>query len=138
MYFIPLYICFLIMCNILISGGKKGEVRITDSDANGGGRAEIYWGGSWGTICDKVYNNQGWPLVFCQQLGFEKAEASKASKKNLPESSVNVAFMGPSCSPSNAESMADCGSDNQPCDHQDDVYIYCFSKLGKYLCFFAI
>ncbi|XP_050608667.1 macrophage receptor MARCO isoform X2 [Macaca thibetana thibetana] len=59
--------------------GEKGEtgenavsVRIVGSSNRG--RAEVYYGGTWGTICDDEWHNSD-ATVFCRMLGYSRGRA---------------------------------------------------------------
>ena len=120
---------------ISITVGKENDVRMT-VDANGGGIAEIFKNGKWGTICDKAFNNKGWPLVYCRQMGFTKAKAKKASKiKGLPRSKLPVVLMAPTCRAKKTNTMADCKRAKVKCDHRHDVYIQCSGKIHNLFVF---
>jgi len=89
---------------------------------------------SWGTICDIHVVKEGWPSVVCKQLGF--AKAIKIEKRKTKPGVQKIfkgpyAFKCPKCSPSNADSMEECGKDKvQICDHNSDVYVTC-APLGS-------
>ncbi|XP_045415281.1 macrophage receptor MARCO isoform X1 [Lemur catta] len=56
--------------------GQKGEslvhVRIIGSDTRG--RAEVFYDGTWGTICDDSWDNSD-ATVFCRMLGYTRGRA---------------------------------------------------------------
>lgn len=48
------------------------SVRIVGSSNRG--RAEVYYGGTWGTICDDEWHNSD-ATVFCRMLGYSRGRA---------------------------------------------------------------
>jgi hypothetical protein len=105
-------------------------VRLTDGDSPNEGRAEMFRNGEWGTICDKAFGPTGWPSVFCLLLGKGNAvDAVTVRSKNLPTSSLPVVYECPACSPNDAKNMTVCSSENDHCDHYDDIYVTCEGSL---------
>ena len=83
-------------------------------------------------VCVYRFSNLGWPMLFCQELGYPGSESSVHVILKDPNytSSYPNTFKSPSCTPSTAKSMADCGQDWNPhCDYKQDVYITCSKTL---------
>ena len=78
------------------------------------------------------FNNNGWPQVFCRQLGYPDAEASiYAKEKNASYDSSNpIGFHSPACNTKTADLMTDCAQDSNPtCDNTKDVYVTCSGNV---------
>eukprot|EP00918_Siedleckia_nematoides_P026215 GHVU01056516.1.p1 GENE.GHVU01056516.1~~GHVU01056516.1.p1 ORF type:complete len:138 (-),score=9.50 GHVU01056516.1:154-567(-) len=104
-------------------------VRLTDHDAAGGGRAEMFMGGEWGTICDTWFLAKYWPTVFCMQLGYTKAvESAYVSDKGYNPSKRSITFMDPKCNPTATKEMYNCPRTGKECGHNKDVYVRCSGK----------
>ncbi|KAF0873969.1 MARCO protein, partial [Crocuta crocuta] len=104
--------------------GQKGEslvsVRIIGSRNRG--RAEVYYNGAWGTICDDDWDNSD-ATVFCRMLGFSRGRALVNMTPGTGDIWLdNVACQGTegtlwSCSKNS------WGSHN--CNHSEDAGVEC-------------
>lgn len=104
--------------------GQKGEsllsVRIIGT--NNRGRAEVYYNGVWGTICDDDWDNSD-ATVFCRMLGYSRGRALVNVEPGTGEIWLdNVACQGTemtlwSCNKNN------WGSHN--CNHNEDAGVEC-------------
>ena len=111
--------------------GKENDVRLFTKGGQSGGSSGvvlIFKNGRWGTICDKSFVSEGWPTVVCREMGYKKAVAKRATKGVEKRSQLAIGLMGPSCSSKDTKTMADCGSDNIKCGHEDDVFVTCKGK----------
>ena len=45
------------------------------------------------------------------------------------QAAMQIGFQSPACNLNNANSMTNCGNDNQACDHSKDVYVVCEGML---------
>ncbi|XP_059688500.1 antigen WC1.1-like [Gavia stellata] len=101
------------------------QVRLENTTGRCAGRVEIYYQGSWGTICD-----DGWDLsdaaVVCHQLGCGGAVEAVGSAK-FGEGSGQIWLDGVNCSGAEA-TLWDCpaGSWGQhDCGHKEDAGVVC-------------
>lgn len=61
-----------------VDGGaaEEGELRLAEADETPGrGRLEVFLDGSWGTVCDDMFDDVA-ALVACRQLGFEASDGT--------------------------------------------------------------
>ncbi|CAI9156097.1 unnamed protein product [Rangifer tarandus platyrhynchus] len=104
--------------------GQKGDsslaVRIIGSGSRG--RAEVFYNGAWGTICDDSWNNAD-ATVFCRMLGYSSGTAIY----NVGAGSGNIWLDDVACRGSES-TLWDCnksswGSHN--CNHSEDAGVSC-------------
>ncbi|XP_011995295.2 macrophage receptor MARCO isoform X2 [Ovis aries] len=104
--------------------GQKGDssltVRIIGSRNRG--RAEVFYNGAWGTICDDNWDNSD-ATVFCRMLGY----SSGSALYNVGAGSGNIWLDDVACSGSEW-TLWDCnksswGSHN--CNHNEDAGVNC-------------
>ncbi|XP_072705151.1 LOW QUALITY PROTEIN: antigen WC1.1-like [Ciconia boyciana] len=93
------------------------RVRLVNGSGRCAGRVEIYYQGSWGTVCD-----DGWDLsdaaVVCHQLGCGGA-VEAASSARFGEGSGQIWLDGVTCSGDEA-ALWDC-----PARHKEDAGVIC-------------
>ncbi|XP_028407292.1 deleted in malignant brain tumors 1 protein-like [Dendronephthya gigantea] len=94
---------------------------------DGAGRVEVFYNGTWGTICDK-----GWDMkdarVLCRQLGF-KDVARELRSGQFPSGSGQVWLQSVDCTGSERD-IARCshngwGVTSYDCKHSKDVGVEC-------------
>ena len=99
--------------------------------SNNAGRVEVYYNGTWGTVCD-----DGWDIndahVVCRQLGFRYAlnayQSARYGKGTGP-----IVLGGVSCRGSES-SLFSCGHQRvgfHNCDHSKDASVRCGNIEGK-------
>ena len=117
----------------LISGTLETRVRLGGSSKVNFGRAEYFNGTHWGTICDTQVAVDGWPSVFCVNLGgYSGASDTKLAKdswvgvgKGLIVLKEIFCFLS-----KGYRKIEDCMvQKNKDCSHKHDRVITC---KGKY------
>ena len=51
-------------------------VRLVDGSSSNEGRVEVYYSGTWGTVCTNNVWNDKYASLVCAQLGFESGESA--------------------------------------------------------------
>ncbi|CAH3183878.1 unnamed protein product [Porites evermanni] len=115
------------------AGVLCSNVRLVDgTDSILQGRVEVFYNGSWGTVCD-----DSWDLtdasVVCRELGYGRAV--KASVSATFGQGNGTIWMGDVRCTGNEKSLTEChqsGWGKQNCEHSKDAGVVC-APLGKYL-----
>ncbi|XP_075580936.1 antigen WC1.1-like [Pelecanus crispus] len=116
----------------VVCAGSR-QVRLVKGPGRCAGRVEIYYQGSWGTVCD-----DGWDLsdaaIVCQQLGCGGAVEAVGSAR-FGEGSGQIWLDGVNCSGAEA-ALWDCpaGSWGQhDCAHKEDAGVVCSDFMALML-----
>ena len=104
----------------LIGGSRPGE-----------GRVEIYYRGSWGTVCDDNWDIKD-ARVVCRQLGYPSAVSAPQSAR-FGQGSGMIWLDEVQCQ-GNETSIVNCR--HRPwgvhdCSHSEDASVICSSKLNN-------
>ncbi|XP_041453649.1 deleted in malignant brain tumors 1 protein-like [Lytechinus variegatus] len=123
---------FWIFCAFLfnfawISDGQSWyDVRLVGGSSANAGRVEIYYFGTWGTVCDDGFGYTEADII-CQQLGYESANTYYTSAY-FGEGSGNIWLDDVDCT-GNEYELADCDHDGwgvHNCYHGEDVGVECY------------
>ena len=106
-------------------------VRLVGGSDNATGRVEVYYNGTWGTVCDDDWDIRD-ARVVCRQLGFQYAlnayENAHYGQGTGPILLDNVACSGSESSLISCSSAV-LGSHN--CDHSEDAGVQCGNTEGE-------
>ena len=106
------------------------DLRLIGGNWEGEGRVEIFHNGTWGTVCDDLWDINDAQVV-CQQLGFPFAASAPGSAR-FGAGSGKIWLDDVRCLGSEA-SIVNCpflrwGSHN--CQHSEDASVICSRKLS--------
>ncbi|XP_071952440.1 CD5 antigen-like [Antedon mediterranea] len=114
---------------ITCKGLEESHVRLVGGLTAKEGRAEVYHNGEWGTIC-----NSGMVLsdatALCRTVGYDTKLANYGLSRRLRKATGRIWIDNLRCDGSESK-INECsqvswnGSDS--CNHNDDVYMYCYS-----------
>ena len=100
-----------------------------DGGSNNAGRIEIYYNGTWGTVCDDDWDMND-ARVVCRQLGFSYVlgayQSSHYGQRTILLGDVNCF--------GNESSLFSCrhaGVGNHTCSHSGDASVQCGSTGGE-------
>ena len=116
-------VCNNSICNHRIPFSGSSQIRLVDGSDSRGGRLEIYFEGTWGTVCDDSWDAVD-AEVACQELGFVGVEDHKAS---YPTGEEQIWLDDVHCE-GGESSIRYCshnGWGEHNCAHAEDVGIVC-------------
>ena len=97
-------------------------VRLVDGPDNATGRVEVYYNGTWGTVCDNSWDIYDASVV-CRQLGFRYAlDANRRARYGEgtgPIFLANVNCWG------DESALISCSYGAVRCDHSEDAGVRC-------------
>ena len=102
-------------------------VRLVNGDTEYKGRVEVYYNGTWGTVCD-----DGWDLndaeVVCRQLGY--GPAIEVAYYGSGSSQIWLNYVGCNGTESAIEECSHGGWGYNHCGHEEDVGVRCADING--------
>ncbi|XP_053562297.1 galectin-3-binding protein isoform X2 [Bombina bombina] len=118
-------ICTLLLLCGTVSALRDGDVRLVDGNSTFEGRVEVYYRGTWGTICDDEWDIKDASVV-CKSLGFFGASEAKKGGA-FPAGIGSILLDDVSCT-GNESSLGDCkfkGWGTSDCKHTEDAGVVC-------------
>ena len=104
-------------------------VRLADGSSDNEGRVEVYYNGTWGTVCDDEWDTLDADVV-CRMLGFYRSESAFPGAK-YGEGTGNILLDDVRCQGSEADLLT-CehrGLLTHNCGHGEDAGVLC---VGEY------
>ena len=102
-----------ILC-LFLSAEEEGVIRLMGGSGPHEGRVEVYYNGTWGTVCGDDWDLQD-ALVVCRQLGYTNATAAPVTAK-FGSGNGSVVYTGGACTGFES-SLADCGLNGTIAQH---------------------
>ncbi|CAB4016122.1 deleted in malignant brain tumors 1 [Paramuricea clavata] len=100
------------------------DVRLVNGSLNAG-RVEVYYNGTWGTVCDDSWDISD-ARVVCRQLGFQDASAAYQGRQ-FPDGNGRIWLDDVQCG-GHESSLFSCGHSgwgNHNCRHSEDAGVRC-------------
>ena len=118
---------FILSCIITIAAHLRLQGPLS---VNGTGRIEIFYNGTWGTICDDGWNMNA-AKVACRQLGYNYS-LRVLKRRDVPDGSGQIWLDDVKCegSETRLENCTHNGWGKEDCSHSKDVGVEC-SVAGK-------
>uniref|UniRef100_A0A0L8HXJ7 SRCR domain-containing protein n=1 Tax=Octopus bimaculoides TaxID=37653 RepID=A0A0L8HXJ7_OCTBM len=108
---------------------EKENIRLIGGRTPAEGRVEIYFNGSWGTVCDDSWDDSD-ALVVCRMLGYSDGIAYRKAK--FGEGSGPIWLDEVQCDETeyNIEDCLQNAYGDHNCDHSSDAGVLCNHSLG--------
>ena len=134
-YFVCLQPITIISCTPFTCTGHNstntnGDVRLVNGSSAAAGRVEVWYEGTWNTVCDHHWSTKAGDVV-CRQLGYQRA-LKVHRKASFGQGCGEILLDNLLCTGREA-SLLDCphnGVHVHNCGHQDDAGVTC--KLSNF------
>ena len=116
----------------IFSNSTAPIVRLRDGGASNLGRVELYYNGTWGTVCDDNWDIKDTAVV-CRMLGFKYAWTAISFGNLITQDGSDLYGTGPiwlddvNCL-GNESSLTECSHSGwlvHNCDHLEDAGVWC-------------
>ncbi|XP_030846819.1 neurotrypsin-like [Strongylocentrotus purpuratus] len=118
----------LLLCLSVPSALANDVVRLVGGSSTTQGRVEVYYDGSWGTVCNRYWELEDANIV-CRQLGFPGAIRQITNAQVFGAGSGLVHLDGVECDGYEA-SIMDCprSAFGSVCNHDQDAGVMCLTN----------
>ena len=116
----------------MLSCGTDGSVRLVGGASNSEGRVEVYYNGSWGTVCDDSWDINDANVV-CRQLNYS-GTISALGEAYFGAGSGPIHYDEVTCNGTETR-LADCAHNGvgiHDCSHSEDAGVRCDTVPGQY------
>ena len=107
--------------------GLLSKVRLANGNSPNEGRVEVFWNGTWGTVCD-----DSWDLydatVICRELGFDGARVEAFSRAAFGAGEGMAILLDEVDCEGDEATVFDCphgGLTRHNCRHSEDAGVRC-------------
>ena len=111
------------------------SVRLRGSDVQGSGRVEVYYNGTWGTVCDNSWDIRDADVV-CRMLGYTHAlQATCCGKYGKGKGKIWLEGVTCTGEETNLFNCTHRGWGKNRCRHREDAGVMCANTTGKKIYF---
>ncbi|XP_053547974.1 neurotrypsin-like isoform X2 [Bombina bombina] len=106
---------------------SDGAIRLSGGQVPSEGRVEVYYSGSWGSVCDDNWTELN-ARVVCRQLGFSASSSSVSEGEFGP--GQGLIFLDDVVCTGTEHSLVECAHSSwgqHDCSHSEDVGVRCLS-----------